>query len=96
MEKLKIEEVAVLMGCSSETINKWYRYQKNHPEDKIFKKLPQFQQDGEKQTRYWNREDVYKLIEFRTHLPRGRNGIMGKYHGKGTKNGSNKINKKSR
>lgn len=92
--KLKIEEVAMLIGCSTESINCWYRYKKRNPKSAICKLLPDFEQNGERQTRFWTQADVYKLIEFQSKLPRGRNGLMGKYNGKGTKNGSRKNSKK--
>ena len=95
MRKYKVEEVAVLIGCASPTINKWYRYKKAHPEDILFQTLPDYEQDGDRQTRYWSQDAIYKLSEFQLHIPRGRLGIMGKYHGKGTKNGYKEDHKEA-
>lgn len=85
--KLKLEEVALLVGVSCYTINNWYRAKRKNPDMDVFQLLPEPQQASDRQTRYWTQNDVYKLIEFSSKLPKGRNGIMGKYKGRGTKNG---------
>jgi predicted DNA-binding transcriptional regulator AlpA len=74
---LKIEEVAVLIGCSVKTVNNWYMWKKQNPEHEMTQLLPEFVQHGERQTRYWKQSDVYKLIEFQARIPKGRNGILG-------------------
>lgn len=84
-------EVAVMAGISLQTLNIWYVYKRQNPDSEYAKKLPEYIQEGEKQTRYWRIEDVYKLIEFKAMLPHGRNGIMGditqKYYRKEKENG---------
>ena len=52
-------------------------YSKEHPENEMSKLLPKFEQAGERQTRYWNADDVWKLIEFKQTIPKGRGGVMG-------------------
>ena len=37
--KLRIEEVALLVGTSTQTINNWYRFKALHPENSIYKVL---------------------------------------------------------
>lgn len=74
---LKVEEVAVLIGSSVNTINFWYRFKRMEPENEYAKQLPDFIQKNSRQTRYWKQEDVWKLIEFKKNLPHGRNGVMG-------------------
>jgi len=100
-EKLyKVEEVAVLIGCSVPTINYWYRYKKENPEEKLAQLIPEFTQLGTRMTRYWTQKDIYKLVEFRSKLPHGRNGMLGSvtqkyYHKeKGKNNGKKKVNTK--
>lgn len=94
---LKIEEVAILIGCSVNTINNWYRYKKQNPNEEISQSLPDFIQEQERQTRYWKKEDIYKLIEFQSKLPRGRNGLLGtvtqKYYKKEKKKNGKKKTK---
>lgn len=74
---LKIEEVAVLINVSVYTINNWYAFKRECPESPIAKKLPDFVQQGARQTRYWKAEDIWKLIEFQKSIPKGRNGVLG-------------------
>jgi len=100
-EKLyKVEEVAVLLGCSVPTINCWYRYKKENPRTKLARTIPEFTQLGTRTTRYWTQSDIYKLAEFRANLPHGRNGLLGSttqkyYHKEKEKNdGKKKVGRK--
>lgn len=74
---LKIEEVALMLGVSTQTINIWYRWARENPDNEFAKMIPKYTQSGSRQTRYWLQSDVWKLIEFSKMIPRGRNGIMG-------------------
>lgn len=84
---LKVEEVAVLIGVSVKTINNWYAFKNAYPSNDFSKKLPKPIQSGLRQTRYWKESDIWKLIDFKDNIPKGRNGIMGaitqKYYKKG-------------
>lgn len=85
--RMTVEEVALLVGCSVKTINNWYLFKSLHPDNEYAKMLPNFIRNGPRDTRYWNKEEVWKIIEFRQAIPKGRNGILGdatqKYHKKG-------------
>ena len=74
---LKIEEVALMIGVSVQTINIWYRWAKEHKDNEYAQLLPAYRQTGNRQTRYWTQSDIWKLIEFNKTIPRGRNGVMG-------------------
>lgn len=74
---LTIEEVAVSVGVSVQTINIWYRWRKQNPEHERAKLLPDFIQTKPRQIRFWEPQDVLKLIEFKNSVKIGRNGIMG-------------------
>lgn len=74
---LKIEEVAILVGVSTQTINIWYRWRKHNPDNEYAKMLPDFIQQGKRQMRLWKKSDLWALIEFKNAIPRGRNGILG-------------------
>ena len=74
---LTIEEVAVSVGVSVQTINIWYRWRKQNPENERAKLLPDFIQTKPRQIRFWEPQDVLKLIEFKNSVKIGRNGIMG-------------------
>lgn len=90
-KKLNINELSLAINVSLNTINYWYRFKKHFPEEELSKELPDFEQEGEKATRYWKQSDVWKLIEFKKKVPHGRNGVMGaitqKYVNKTTKGG---------
>lgn len=88
---LKLEEVALRVDVSFKTINNWYMFRKQNPDNEYAKMLPDFIQSGARQTRYWRESDIWKLIEFKQAIPQGRNGIMGEitqkyYKKKGTEN----------
>lgn len=74
---LRIEEVAILINCSVKTINNWYAFKKQNPDNEMTKLLPDFIQKGARQTRYWKLEDIPFLIQFKASVPQGRSGIMG-------------------
>lgn len=74
---LKLEEVAVIIGSSFKSINNWYAFKRANPDNEYAKMLPDFIQNGERQTRYWREGDLWRLIEFKQSIPQGRNGIMG-------------------
>ena len=75
---LKVEEVAVLVGVSVKTINNWYSFKKLEPENEYSLMLPDVIQSGERQTRFWQESDIWKILEFKAKIPKGRNGILGK------------------
>lgn len=74
---LRIEEVALLIGASTQTINNWYRWKKTNPEHPMAKLLPDYIQEGNRQMRFWKKSDVWSIVEFKNTIPHGRNGILG-------------------
>ena len=87
---LTINEVCAYIGRSQHTVNYWYKWKQENPEHELAKILPMYTQKGGRQTRYWKRSDLWRLIEFKTKVPQGRGGIMSQaikhyYHG-GEKN----------
>lgn len=99
MSKLRIEEVAIFTGVSVNTINSWYRFKKQNPEDEYAKMLPDYTQDGgDRSVRYWNEADIDKLLQFKDMKPAGRAGVMGnvtqKYVKKENKNGKETVKNK--
>ena len=75
---LKLSDVAYLVGVSNETINIWYRFKKENPDNEYAKLLPEITHlEDNKRINYWTEEDVYKIAEFKTAIPKGRNGILG-------------------
>lgn len=74
---LRIEEVALLVGTSTQTINNWYRWKRLHPDHELAKLLPDYIQENPRQMRYWKKSDIWTLTEFKNTIPHGRNGILG-------------------
>lgn len=97
MDGMKIEEVAFRVGVSVQTLNRWYKFKKEHPKDKISKLIPAYKKVKSKTAmgfvRLWEKEDVEKLIEFKSNVVSGRCGLMGDYKGEGTKHGKSKNRK---
>jgi hypothetical protein len=65
------------VGCSYNTLNYWYRWKRRNEDNEYAQLLPEFYSEGERQPRYWNKEDVAKLIQFKNSIPQGRGGLMG-------------------
>ena len=75
--RLTIVEVAVLLGVSTRSIENWYMFKRKVPDNEYAKILPDFEQNGSRQTRYWKLSDVEQLKKFRDIIPHGKDGIMG-------------------
>lgn len=75
--ELKVDKVALLVGVSVKTINSWYWFKEHNPDNEYSKLLPEFTRQTGRGTRYWQSDDIPKLIEFRAKVPHGRNGILG-------------------
>lgn len=75
--KIKIEELAMRIDSSVQTINNWYKWKREHHDNELASLLPDYIQEGVRQTRYWNYSDIWKFIEFKQAIVHGRNGIMG-------------------
>ena len=92
---LKLEEVAVLIGSSSKSINNWYWFKRENPDNEYAQMLPDYVQEGGRQTRYWRESDIWKLLTFKQSIPQGRNGVMGsitqKYYKKGVKDDNAEV-----
>lgn len=75
--KIKIEELAMRIDSSVQTINNWYKWKRDNPDNELAALLPNYIQEGNRQTRYWDYTDIWKFIEFKRAIVHGRNGIMG-------------------
>ena len=91
---LKAEEVALLVGVSIPTLNNWYRFKRENPENEIAKILPDYTKESEKAVRYWRQSDIWRFMDFKKQMVIGRKGIMGsvtqRYVKKEVKNGKEK------
>ena len=76
--KLKVQEVAVAIDASVQTINGWYKFKKENPDNELAKLLPDYtREESGKRTRYWNQSDIWKMIQFKKSIPQGCRGVMG-------------------
>lgn len=74
---LKIEEVAVLTGVSVQTINNWYRFKRQFPDNEYARLLPEYTIIGGHKQRYWDKADIPSLLNFKSAMPKGCKGVMG-------------------
>lgn len=71
-----MDETAVAVGVTRQTIYFWYRFKKEEPDNPYAKLLPEPTKIGRQH--YWKKSDIEALIRYKKALPKGRNGIMGK------------------
>lgn len=74
---LRVEEVALQIGVSVQSINVWYRWARQNSDNEYAKILPQYIQTTSRSVRYWRQSDIWKLLEFKASIPHGRNGVLG-------------------
>ena len=70
-------ETACELGISIQTLNSYYKFKKENPENEVAMELPDFIRVGNKKARYWRAEDIEAIRKFRENIPTGRNGILG-------------------
>lgn len=74
---LNVNQVALLVGSSIQTVGSWYRWKSLHPDHELAKLLPDYVRVGNRRTRYWKQSDIWNMIEFKKSIPQGRHGVMG-------------------
>lgn len=74
---LKIEEVAVLCGVSVQSVNNWYKFKRENPNNEFARLLPDYQTLEGSRQRIWDKSDINALIEFKQKMPKGCKGVMG-------------------
>lgn len=74
---LKIEEVAVLCGVSVQTINNWYKFKRENPNNEYARLLPNYECMGGHSQRFWDKSDINALLAFKDKMPKGCKGVMG-------------------
>jgi hypothetical protein len=74
--KLKIRELSIKTGLSTHTINKWYAWKRQNPDNPLAKEIPDFEKPKYTSARLWDEEDVDKIIAFKSRVVMGRNGFM--------------------
>lgn len=74
---LKIEEVAVLCGVSVQSVNNWYRFKRENPDNEFARLLPEYKTLEGSRQRIWDKSDISALIDFKQKMPKGCKGVMG-------------------
>ena len=70
-ERLTVYELSICLDRSPQTIDNWYRWKRDNPDNRYAKLLPDYIQEGSRQTRFWRGKDVKKLMQFRDNAPHG-------------------------
>ena len=81
--KLNATEVAVLVGCSVQTLNYWYAFKRENENSEnvdirnLVNILPEYTQEGNRQTRYWTEDDIYRIVAKKNAIPKSRKELLG-------------------
>ena len=72
-------ETACALGIVVPTLNRWYLFKKENPDNEWAQKIPDYIKlsDNAKAQRYWTESMIWRLRDFAENFPRGRNGVMG-------------------
>lgn len=93
---IKIAEIAVALDVNQFTIERWYKFKRENPEDEYAKMLPDFvylKNSKNRPIRYWKESDLYALQKFQECIGKGTKGILGQLNTKERKNGKKKVNR---
>lgn len=95
---INAQELAYRIGRSVQTLNAYYKFKDENPDNEYSLMLPEFIRQGNHRTRYWKESDIGKIIRFIDSLPKGRDGVLGpvtqRYSGKKSeKSGAEKSEK---
>lgn len=93
---LTANEVALAVGISVHTLDLWYRFKRQNPEHEFSKLLPEYIKNSEKSNRLWDQNDMWKLMDFKQRIPKGRKGVMGSVTQKYVKKKEDKTNGKKK
>lgn len=67
---MKVQEVAVAIDSSVQSINGWYKWKKENPDHELAKLLPDYtREEGGKRTRFWKQSDIWQIMQFKKSLP---------------------------
>lgn len=73
---LTINEVCRRLRISRYTLENWYRFKREFPEDELAMLLPDYHKEKVNSLRFWKKEDIKRLREFKNLRKLGRNGQM--------------------
>lgn len=94
---LSANEVCVLLDCSIYSLNNWYKFKNENPDNEYAKMLPELvRENGTNGKRMWRHADIGQLIQFKASIPHGRNGVLGSVTQKYVKKAGGKKNGKKK
>lgn len=73
----RIEEVAIMCGVSVQTVNNWYRFKRENPDNEYARILPEYHCVGTHKQRFWDKSDIPAIRAFKDKIPTGCKGVMG-------------------
>lgn len=78
---LRINRVALILGISDHTIRRWYKWWESkefeHPEGL---ELPPYYHMDRRGTKYFKKEDIPKLMEFKKKISTTHKGVMSEFN----------------
>lgn len=84
MAKLTTTQIAIEVGVSVYTINRWYKWWNTEDVNKLnelvkngMPSLPKYETIGTTNWKYWEKKDIEQLKAFKAWMPHTKNGIMG-------------------
>lgn len=75
---LTANQVCNEVGISIFTLNNWYRYKRENPNDDLARILPDYTKEFTTSPRQWRRADIKKLLKFKQTRNLGSKGQMAK------------------
>ena len=74
-------EVSQQLNISVKTLTNWYNWYNDETieKPKDTPTIPTYRQDHPRSPRLWTTEQINQLKVFQEWIPRGRNGVMGRY-----------------
>jgi len=75
---LTLNQVCSRLKISRYTLENWYRFKREYPDDELALLLPDYYKERVNSQRFWNKADIKRLREFKNSRKLGRNGQMSK------------------
>lgn len=96
---MRIEEVAMVLNVNQYTIERWYKFKRENPDNQYVSLLPDFvyqTNSKNRSVRYWRPCDIKKFQEFQETIVKGTKGFMGSVTNlqkkRSEKDGEKKVN----
>lgn len=104
---VRIEELAMILDINVLTIERWYRFKRQNPDNEIISLLPDYilrPNSKNRSVRFWRISDIDRFKEFQNSIVKGTKGFMGSvtnpknpnYKKEALKNGKKKSKRSSR